>query len=139
MSTFSLFHISFPLYHSLPRRFGTRDDELAVLANALSAHYAHEGVEGKLRAEWFLQRVADFDIANAAQETAASTTMMMVPPGGDRSTRLRQLYRDAALIPYRLSTLEEETRTAEQVGLTRVIDTCVVQAVLFVLHCLMYV
>ena len=100
----------------MSRRFGTRDDELAVLANALSAHYAHEGVEGKLRAEWFLQRVADFDIANAAQETAASTTMM-VPPGGDRSTRLRQLYRDAALIPYRLSTLEVETRQAEQVGL----------------------
>ena len=46
----------------------------------------------------------------------------MAMPGGDRdrdrlsarSTRLRQLYRDAALIPYRLSTLEEESRQAEQ-------------------------
>ena len=112
-------HILYPnhlLFYLMLCRFGTRDDELAVLANALSAHHANEGAEGKLRAQWFLQRVADFDIANAAHEAdqgAASSSS-----SGDRATRLRQLYRDAALIPYRLSTLEQETRQAEQVKRT---------------------
>ena len=49
-----------------------------------------------------------------------TTTTTTMNPGGDRvrdrATRLRQLYRDAALIPYRLSTLEQESRQAEQVG-----------------------
>ena len=85
-----------------------------------------QGTEGKLRAEWFLQRVADFDLASAqdyihdhghpssSSSAAAVSRTMMTAPEGDRSTRLRQLYRDAALIPYRLSTLEQESRQAEQ-------------------------